>query len=374
MSNRKHITIAPVSITPTKPLVPSHYKSLIWLDVLIKCLSEVHDVTLLNNRVLSFLNLQTMNFWHYLDHVLPEASYTDKPELWIGKHYVASNSRLVGEGMPEDGFDQYKAKIERDGWMHPSASRLFDIWTGNCAQLNISASLIAKDRPLDLTTDALLTILADMNCILDLREIGGEVYIDFTDEGIPLRKLVDVTGTENYFAGILRSLVPVAEHTDSIYLLCDEQLSADYWILVKILTRLGVHATRVTLGRVPLDGQVQSSRHGGWEQYLFDGFAEPLLQSFPQRAFSLGMRFYFVCVLGQSEGISFSVDRLKVCVQKAERLLDILPPPVSVPELSSFIASKMRPGYLLNPYLMVSELYGKKVSPYAGSLVNLLLS
>jgi len=45
------ILLAPIAITPTKPLTPSHVKALLWLDTLYKATARVHDVAYLYNRV-----------------------------------------------------------------------------------------------------------------------------------------------------------------------------------------------------------------------------------------------------------------------------------------------------------------------------------
>ncbi len=61
------LLLAPVLVTATKPLTPSHIKGLLWLDLLYKATATLHDVTYLSNRLSDDTTSQTISFWRYLD-------------------------------------------------------------------------------------------------------------------------------------------------------------------------------------------------------------------------------------------------------------------------------------------------------------------
>src|SRR5439155_21972953 len=99
---------------------------------------------------------------------------------------------------------------------------------------------------------------------LDHRDLGGPIYLDLTSFGLPLRQIVTADGRANYLACALRELLPLAPDYDEVVLLYDRELDADYQLLARALAASGPEVRRVPIGRVPIDGRIRSTRHGGW--------------------------------------------------------------------------------------------------------------
>jgi hypothetical protein len=373
MNAKLNIAIVPVSITPTKPLLPSHFKSFIWLDILYKCLSHIHRVSVHNNQVLSYMNWQTLRFWNYLDEQFPREDYSNRPEIWIGSNYVRCHQLATAPIKAGVLYQAYKHQIEKEAYVHPSAIRLMEIWHGYLAMMRIDPILMGQNIPLPATSDEALSFLHQNNCLTSLESLGGETFMDFTEDGLPLRKLIDADGMENYLLGLIRSLMGISTTLNYVYLLCDDQLIPDFLLLEKLMNRCGVPATKISLGRVPLNGLVSSAKQGGWEQYLFEPFTEKYINRYANRVFALGMRLYFVCTLGKTAGRSFSFKELEDALNKAEQLYANMPEPVDNEVLEAFLLQATNKNGILNPYNVVKEILKGTSSRYTGSLINLLI-
>src|SRR5256885_8550320 len=82
------LIVAPVTITPTKPLTPTHVKGLLWTDVLVKASGRIADTRLVWNPQLAHLTSQTTAFWHYLDRTEPATDWSAESETAIGQRYL----------------------------------------------------------------------------------------------------------------------------------------------------------------------------------------------------------------------------------------------------------------------------------------------
>ena len=83
--------LAPIPVTPTKPLTPSHVKGLLWLDVLERATRLVRPVHYQANRTTYDITWQTLEFWDWLDCSFGSASedVSDLDEISLGHRYVA---------------------------------------------------------------------------------------------------------------------------------------------------------------------------------------------------------------------------------------------------------------------------------------------
>ncbi|MEU1917718.1 hypothetical protein [Streptomyces massasporeus] len=61
------LVVAPVTITPTNPLTPTHVKGLLWTGILMEASALAGRVRLLWNDRMATLPTQSTAFWHYLD-------------------------------------------------------------------------------------------------------------------------------------------------------------------------------------------------------------------------------------------------------------------------------------------------------------------
>lgn len=362
---REKKLLAPILVTPTKPLTPSHLKAFLWFDVLYKATSLIHDVTYLYNRTTYDIAYQTLAFWVDLDRQDPGQDFTLCSEVSIGERYVDFHRRLRSReaAVCPATLAEYRRRVEEEGWIHPVSRRILEIWTGYYDLLGLDRPDLTTSTPLAVSVEEALERLAQADVLLDGRRMGGPVYLDLTDQGIPLRQIVDEHGQDNYVLSTLRMLLPVAADYESMALLCDEELQLDYLLIERVLRRLGCPAHRLSLGRVPLDGEVRSSRGGGWQSYTFDKIIERFAPHDDLDTFRLGMRLYFIAGLGSSAKQSFRFDLLEPFMQRAARLLVQHPPRAA--EVNDEQKALLRRfseswnGYV-DPYQLTSALLSRK--------------
>ncbi|ROP36559.1 hypothetical protein [Saccharothrix texasensis] len=321
-AGRRRVLLAPVTITPTKPLTPSHLKGLFWTDVVQRATEPLADVTHRSSHTVFDPCEQTAGFWEYLDRTVGDVDYSCLSEDEIGRLYV--RYRTNGERAPFSACLPYLDAIERHGWVHPASTRLLELRADQYRRLGLrDPGGLTEHQPPALTLDEAIDRLHEADLCLDLRPNGGPVFVDATRDGLPLRQIVAADGRPNYLACALRDLLPLVTEHDETVLLYDRGLEPDYLLLQRVLARTGgrpVH--RVPLGRVPVDGTIASARHGGWQGTS----ARDLLERFAPRhdpaALKLGMRLYFVGVLGPGDHDSFRVDLLDRNLTRARKLLD----------------------------------------------------
>lgn len=367
------VLLAPIPITPTKALTPSHVKGILWLDVIYKATQLLGNVTYKLNRVAYDTSQQTLGFWQYLDERYPDASsqaaFEGASELWISQQYV--ECYRAAPVFPKADVALYQQRVERDLWTHAASSRLLDVWKGQFEQLNAYDAGLHRAVPLEMTVEAVLERLRQADALLDLRKIGGPVYLDLTEQGRPLRQIIDRDGVYNYLVCTLRELLPIAREHETIVLVCDEDIRADYEAIQQVLQRMNIRTTLIGLGRVPIDGKTLSSRHGGWENYLFSKLTENFLPRFGEAVFRLGMRIYFIMHLGRAGKETFSYERVELCLKKAERFLSRTPRVEGefAEELTAMLQRLSPHGYV-DPYRLITHLMQMPGTPLAGELVS----
>jgi hypothetical protein len=312
----REVVVAPVTITPTKPLTPTHVKGLLWTDVLFRATSLVAPSRLVWNPRLAHLTTQTTAFWEYLDRTEPATDWSAEPEAGIGGRYVRFHRDKQAAG--PRALDGYFERIEADGWMHPAARRMLDLWRHEFDLLGVTDPGLTEDRPLGWSAETALKALADRRMLIDHRRFGGPVYLDGARWGMPIRHLVGADGHANYLMPILRELLPMIRPDRVFLLLYDEGLAADYLLLDRVLTEFGGTVARLSLSRVAIDGAVRSSRYGGWTGSTLADISATR-GSADEAAYRLGMRLYFVGVLDRRSRQSFRMDLLRRCVGRAAR-------------------------------------------------------
>lgn len=313
------VLLAPVTVTPTKPLAPSHLKGLLWTDVMFRATRVLTGAAYRYSTTTYHACEQTVGFWEYLDRTLGDTDYSDCSEEEIGELYV--RYRAEPRRAPFMACQPYVEAIERHGWVHPASSRILELWADHYRWLGMHDPGLTLDQPPGLDIDAVIDRLCAVDMCLDLRAHGGPVYLDATKHGLALRQIVAEDGRPNYVACALRELVALAGEHDEIVLLHDSGLEADYLLLHRVLTRLGATVRRVALGRVPIGGRISSARHGDWRGHTAGALRAALDQEHSQAAVRLGLRLYFIAVLGQRAGDQFRWEVLRRTVRRAERLL-----------------------------------------------------
>ncbi|NEC66306.1 hypothetical protein [Streptomyces sp. SID9727] len=369
------LVVAPVTITPTKPLTPTHVKGLLWTDLLVKASSRLTGVQLVWNNRMATVTTQSTAFWRYLDLTEPDTDWSAESEAGIGARYL----RFHAEHRAADprALAAYLARADQDGWIHPSGLRMLELWRAELDLLGVGDLGLGVDRPLATTAQAMTRALADRGMLIDHRRFGGPVYLDGPRWGMPLRQLVSSAGHANYLLPILRELVPMIREGRRFLLVHDEELTSDYLLLDRVLTEFGAAVTRVGLSRVPVNGTVRSSRYGGWS-----GVTLSELSATPgttdHAAYRLGMRLYFAGALHRRSGQPFRMQLLRRCVGRAARMLDESrvdadwgDPDKGDPggrHLTAALARlRTRQGYV-DPYRLTAAMQGKRAALSAAAL------
>jgi hypothetical protein len=362
------LVVAPVTITPTKPLTPTHVKGLLWTDVLVKASARVGGVRLVWNNRMATVTTQATAFWHHLDLTEPDTDWSRESDLRIGERYVRFHSER--RDTDRRAIGDYLTRADQEGWIHPAGRRMLDLWSAQLDQLGVAELGLAVDRPLATGAQAMVDALADRGLLVDHRRFGGPVHLDGPRWGLPLRRLIGDDGHPNYLLPILRELVPLIQPGRLFLLVHDDDIAADYLLLDRVLTEFGARTARLPLSRVPVGGAPRSSRHGGWHGATLGDLAATE-GTVDRAAYRLGMRLYFAGTLHRRSAQPFRMSLLRRCVGRAARLLGRTPTDgtnASVPSLAATLSLlRTQQGYV-DPYRLTATLLGKRSGPPAPEL------
>jgi hypothetical protein len=369
---RHRVLLAPVTVTPSKPLTPSHLKGLLWSDVMYRATSQVAEVTLRYSHTTYHPTEQTLGFWEFLDRRYGDLDYDCLDECGIGELYVAF--RAAGGTAPAAALRPY-AEAVAQGWTHPAATRVLGIWTGQYEALGLADPGLLTHQPPGLGLTEMIDRLGALGMCLDHRPLGGPVFLDLTRHGLPLRPLVSADGRPNYLACALRELMPLAAGYDEVVLLYDSQLDPDYQRLARVLAALGPSVVRVPVGRVPIDGTIRSAREGGWQDHHAGALLDAAGSGHSPAAIRLGMRLYFIAVLGPGHSEGYRPELLRQYLGRAERLIasgHTDPRPPERP-LAERVDGHRRDRLHVDPYRLTCSLLGRRRRPAADLLTEVYL-
>ncbi|WP_320777045.1 hypothetical protein [Streptomyces sp. CRN 30] len=353
---RRRVLLAPITVTPSKPLTPSHLKGLLWTDVMYRATAQVADVTYRYSPTTYHLTEQVLGFWEHLDRTHGDTDYSGLTEEDIGELYVGY--RAEDRRARLAALRPYAEAVEVHGWVHPASARVLELWEAHYARLGMHDPGLLAHQPPELGLEETIDRLRAVGMCLDQRAYGSSVFLDATRYGLPLRRIVDAEGRPNYLACALRELLLLAPRFDETVLLYDRELEPDYLLLERTLTEFGATVRRVTLGRVPIDGQIRSARHGGWHDHTTGALLERAAAEYDDPVVRLGMRLYFIAGLGQGQQQSFRHEALHQCLTRAAKLLTSEKPtdPAPLPE----VLSRHRRDHLhVNPYRLTSSLLAR---------------
>lgn len=369
------VLLAPVTVTPTKPLSPSHLKGLLWADVLFRATRLVSDIHFRYRPASYHVTEQTLGFWVFLDSHLGDVDYQELSETDIGELYVRFRTQ---DSRPADArLRQYQEAVEVSGFVHPSAERILSIWKDQYSILGMYDPGLSAPAGPRLEVAALIERLEDVAMCLDLRRIGGAVYADASRYGMPLRQILDETGRPNYLACALRELLALCDGRDQIVLMHDPELTADYVLLARVVHQIsGVEVHRLRVGRVPIEGRISSARSGNWKDVDAASLLRRVTDQHGTDAVRLGCRLYFLATLGAESKRSFDWDALFHCVRRAERLLTRAPddhggPGEAAlgPELARHRDLSGSAGWI-DPYRLTARVLARHRPPLATSLLK----
>lgn len=363
------VLIAPVTVSPTKALTPSHLKGLLWVDVMLRATALVAEVDYRYSVTTSSMTRQTLGFWEYLDRTFGDLDYAGHGEEELGELYIRYQAEP--DRAPFAALRPYLHAVEESGWVHPASARLLDLWAGYYARLGMHDPGLARIQPPEMGLPELLDTLTARSLCLDCRPDGGPIYLDGTRYGLPLRQIVSPEGQPNYLAGTLRELVPSAARYDEIVLVHDRELTEDYVLLQRVLGVLGANAVRLAVDRVPIDGVVKASRYGGWQGHTLPAMLATC-EAAGTEALRLGMRMHFIAVLGKGGSESFRHEVLRRTVDRAGRLLataddSALP---SGAELAKYVARYTGAKQYVDPYRLTAEMLTRRRNPPVRDLIE----
>lgn len=362
---RQRVLIAPVTVSPTKPLTPTHLKYLLSLDVLRRATAAFADVTFAYRHATFQDSHQITGFWSYLDACHPGQDFARLSEEEIGELYTRYHKADA---------DDVADRGPRTGSPHPVNNRLLEIWAGHYRLLGMLDPTMGHDGPPLLDAEDVLTLLVERGLCIDGRALGAPTYLDATSAGLPLRLIIGADGRPNYLMPLLRELIPQVAGHDLVVLAHDTELRADYRTVAVILTALGAKVARFEVPRVAIDGVTRSTRHGGWEGYTLNAFAPALVDAHGLDAFRLGMRLYLIAELGRTARESFSLPRLRRWVRRAARMLDRYPDDPSAPpvDLGAQLGAQSGARGYADPYQVITTLLRRDSAVPTQELLHLV--
>jgi hypothetical protein len=360
------VLVAPITVSPTKPLTPTHVRYLLIIDALCRATGTIADLTCVYDHLAFASGGQTVAFWEYLDRVRPGVDLLSATEEDIGELYV----RHHGERAPVPGrvLAPYVERVQGEGWMHPSAVRMLDIWRGHYRTLDLFDETLGLHGPPRMPDAEVIGLLAERNLCLDGRPVRAPVYLDLTAQGIPLRGLVSSDGQANYLLCILGQLIPLVAGYDMTVLMYDRELRDDYVLIDRVLRVFGAHVARFEVDRVAIDDVVASSRFGGWRGYTLPSIRRQV--DADDEVFRLALRLYLIASIGPGRVQSFRIEELRRWAVRAEALQDRAVEDGG--DLQSFLLRMARGTGYVNPHRLVAALLTRSRAVPARSLLEML--
>ncbi|MEU0797952.1 hypothetical protein ABZ342_48470 [Amycolatopsis sp. NPDC005961] len=351
----RRVLLAPVTVTPTKPLTPSHLKGLLWTDVLFRATRVVAETGYRYSNTAYHSTEQTLGFWEFLDDAGGDTDYAAMTEEQIGELYVRYWARRQRPSAA--ALRPYRDAVEH-GWVHPASARIQQLWSAHFRRLGLHDPGLSEHQPPGYGLAEVFDHLAVRGLCLDHRAAGGPVYLDLTRAGLPLRQIVTADGQPNYLACALRDLLPLAVEHDEIVLVHDRELDLDYRLLAHVLANAGPIVHRLPIGRVPIEDRVRSARSGDWRGHTVAALIDEVAGAYRPEVFRLGLRLYFIATLGPGQRQSYRLDLLHKSLHRAERLLDAAPAPAPGP-LAERLGQHRGSHAHVNPYRLTTGLLAR---------------
>jgi len=307
----------PVQIDPTKPLNPSHIRHLLYVDFLYKMRKACNvDVDYLYNRLAFDVDNQVIKLGEYL-RGRENSDLSDG--ISVGKAYIEMSSRNYS--ISEERMQTRRQELESSLAGHEYYKYILPEWKSQYKLLGMYDPGLYTPEKFLITHEELLRELKKLDVVLDARSSDGNIYLDFSNYGLRLRKIssANVFGY-NYMFIALRRLVPVVNPGDMMELVFDPECTSDFLTIGRVLEKLGCTVICRPTARVAIQGKVASARKGGWEGHTLTDIVRQFEPRYTPEIISLGLRLYLLVYNSQKVVLNFSYDELQKSINKAVRI------------------------------------------------------
>ena len=307
--------IYPIHIAPTKPLTPTHIRHLLYVDCLYRGLqAKGIDVIYPYNRLRMDVTPQVLKLEQYIESKQLAVSNAEE----VGNVYVqmTNESYALSQGKITEMRKEREDSLSGNSYY----KAILPEWVEQHSFLRMYNPGLTQAVPFDISLEEVIEKLKEISMVLDSRKQGENVYIDLTDEGIKLRHFCSsVLSDYNYLGTMLRELLALRKNGDVFVFVFDDELLGDFFILQRVLERLGHKVYKIQTNRILLEGKALSSRHGGWEKYSL-GRVLSFLQDkgYTQDEIALGLRLYYLGFIPKS----FEYRDLEKYTKKARLILN----------------------------------------------------
>ncbi len=253
-------------------------KHLLWTDVLTRATSLAEPVTLIRR---AHVDLDTLGYWEFLDRWAPSDSYSEASRADLERLYDGYRG---GRRKPaKDRLRPYVEAVDND-WLHPAGRRVLDMFAEYSRLLDVPGAPEVHNG------------------------FGG---IDRGAPGTAARHLTAATGAvPPRLTTALLDLAPAMCRAEPVVVVHDAKEANDFALLRKVAARNDrpLHAMKL---------------HDVEEGSLadFDRVVARARDEHSEAAVRLGLRLYFIAVLGQNERQGFQPAMVMRWIRKADRLI-----------------------------------------------------
>lgn len=271
------MNIVAANVLPFRPPTLGLIKNLLWTDVLARANGPATPARVVRR---AHVDLDTLAYWEFLDRWAADESFDDASPATLDRFYRLYRGQ---SGRPSDERIREYADAVTGGWLHPAGRRALELFDGYARMLNVPGAPEVRSG-LD-RLGALLGPAAD-----DLSETGPRM------------------------ATTLLDLAPALCRAKPVVVVHDDGQAGEFVLLQRVAARHGA-----TLHRLPLRGLDEDPRAGSLAD--LDRIAAETRDEYGDPVVRLGLRLYFVAVLGRTERRYFQPDLLRRWMRKADRLL-----------------------------------------------------
>lgn len=351
----------PIGITPTKPLTPTHVKGLLHFDALTRLHRAIEPIGVVHNRRVWDMSLQTARFWTYLDLHHGELDFDSLSEKQIGNLYVQFSRD--GTEIPTATLETMIAKVESDGYVHPSARRVLQGWVSHLQRIGLDTGLLTESSELGISAQDILSKLSTLGELIDQREFGGGVLWTARAGQGATRTLISEQGLPNYVVALLRQAHDLAQGFKTVHLFYDLSVERDFMLIEDFLQAFGIQANRIGFPRMTSNGQALSFRADANVVTLGEMIGR-YENDYPDLCIALGLRLYFLFLSGLRKSFDFSWEGLDEALRMAQALLNSTPIDVTAatePDRTDFDWQSLRKNDgAMNVYKAYALLFEKK--------------